>query len=259
MTVATYPLGKPPAPAMRGGDCRARDLTQARNVHGPHVFAATTDCQISNGLVQITVGATGAVPALSIMLWHGAGTGTVTGDIYSDTYADLYAGVTSPPTAGWVASGTLTIDSPDVVAPLTAVRIVRMNHRFVTIRLVAPFMADAFVTLRQGWRSVTIQHGSKRPPFLTMTRRISWTASGMTGQASRGRVVETAPLLDGYARFVAGVEAGATTDAAAFSMTSPSIRSFLFGAGAGTSNTLDTPADQHAQLYDASRLELVLT
>ena len=66
MTTATYPLGRPPAAAKRGGDCRARDLDQGRNVHGPHRFAATTHCQISNGMLRLTVGASGTAPALTV-------------------------------------------------------------------------------------------------------------------------------------------------------------------------------------------------
>ncbi|HEX7135395.1 MAG TPA: hypothetical protein VF228_22660, partial [Iamia sp.] len=72
MTVIAYPLGHPRAAASRGGDCRARDLDQARNVHGPHRFAVSTHCQISNGMLRLTVGAAGAAPSLTVECWRPA-------------------------------------------------------------------------------------------------------------------------------------------------------------------------------------------
>lgn len=40
----------------RGGDCRFFDRTDGWEVYGPHPFATTTDCQITNGLVRAWLG-----------------------------------------------------------------------------------------------------------------------------------------------------------------------------------------------------------
>jgi len=253
VSTVAYLLGTPRTAANQGGDCRARDLAQARNVHGPHRFAATTDCKISNGLLRLTVGATGAAPSLTVEARRGVVT---VSDALSDTLTDTLPGSMS--TASWQAMGTITIDSPAVSALLTGVRIVRVSAEAVTIRLVAPLMGDAFVTLRRGFRAVSITHGSARRA-ISVTRRVRWTDTvAPVGTAGAGRVEETAPAYDGFPRFVAALDP-ATANAGAFSMTTTANTHARFGAGVGTTNTRDTVADIHAQLADNSRptLELV--
>ncbi len=255
MTTVAYALGRPRPAVSRGGDCRAHDLDQDRNVHGPHRFAATTHCQISNGMLRLTVGASGAAPSLTVEAWRGA---VVIGDVYEDPYVDLYGGAYSVP--AWQAMGTLTIDSPSVSALLTAVRVVRLNPEAVTIRLVAPLMADAYVTLPRGWRSVRIQHGRTRAPLVDTDRRIRWTASpSPTGTSATGRVEEATapPGLDGMFRFVAAIDP-ATVNTGAFSVTAASVTTARFGAGVGVDTTNDRPLDHHRQLGDASRPRLVV-
>lgn len=253
MTTVSYALGRPRSALSRGGDCRAYDVTQARNVHGSHRFAATTDCRISNGMLRLTLGASGAAPALTVEAWRGA---LSIGGTYTDTYTDTYAGSTSA--AAWVAMGTLTIDSPSVSALLTGVRIVHINAEAITIRLVSPLVADAYVTLRRGERMCRIHHGRTRPPFVDLDRRIRWTASPLpVGTAADGRVQEATPTIDGFPRFVAALDA-VTTNAGAFSLTASSVVSARFGAGVGTWALRDQPADLHSQLGDASRPLLVV-
>lgn len=254
MTTVAYPLGKPRAATQRGGDCRARDLGEGRNIHGPHRFAATTQCQIDNGLIRLTVGASGVAPSLTVEAMTGL---RGFGDVYVDTYSDLYPG--SYTAVAWTAQGTITIDSALLTALLTSVRIVRLTPAAVTIRLVSPVMADAFVTLKRGERMVRIQHGSTRAPLVTTNRRVSWTATGLTGStATAGRVSETAPLTLGFARFVSG-PLTATGNAAAFSVTQAGVNSAAFGAGVATPDYLDTVTALVAQLGDATRSRLVVT
>ena len=255
MTTVAYALGRPPAAELRGGDCRARDLDQGRNVHGPHRFATTTHAQINNGLLRLTVGVAGADPSLTVEARRGRVT---VGDVYEDTYVDLYGGEIGTPE--WLAMGTLTIDSPSVAALLTAVQMVRINPEAVTIRLVAPLMADAYVTLPRGWRAVRIQHGRTRSPLVDIDRRVRWTASpSPVGTAAGARVEEVSPAvgLDGLHRFVACIDP-ATADAGAFSVTAPSVTTARFGAGIGTYADLDRANDMHHQLGDASRPRLVV-
>ncbi len=255
MTTVAYALGRPrPAPS-RGGDCRAHDIDQERNVHGPHRFAATTHCQISNGMLRLTVGASAAAPSLTVEAWRGR---VVINDTYVDTYTDTYGGDISTP--AWFSVGTLTIDSPSVSALLTAVRLVRISPEAATIRLVAPLVADAFVTLHRGWRSVRIQHGSTRAPLVDTDRRIRWTATpSPVGTAYAGRVEEiVAPVgLDAMSRFVAALDP-VTTNAGAFSVTAASVTSARFAAGVGMETPKDRPVDIHRQHGDASRPRLVV-
>lgn len=255
MTTVAYDLGAPPAAAQRGGDCRARDLGQGRNVHGPHRFASTTHCRINNGLLRLTVGASGAAPSLTIEARRGS---VATGDVYGDVYGDIYGGSMTAP--AWFAMGTLTIDSPSVAALLTAVRIAHVTAEEITIRLVAPLMADAFVTLKRGRRHVGILHGDTRAnPLVDVDRRIRWTASpSPTGTASTGRVEEETPVVEGFPRFLASVDP-VTVDAGAFSLTAASVTSARLGAGVGTYGTRDRPADHHREMGDASRSRLVVT
>lgn len=253
MSAVSYLLGAPPAAELRGGDCRARDLHQGRNVHGPHRFAVTTHCRISNGLLRLTVGASGAAPSLTVEAYRGAVT---IGDLYVDLYSDLYGGTLSAP--AWQAMGTITLDSPSLSALLTGVRIVRLTAERVTIRLASPLIGDAFVTLRRGFRAFSVQHGNTRRSVVTTTRRIRWTDTpSPVGTATTARVEETSPAIDGFPRFVAALDL-ATANAGAFSMTTTATRRARFGAGIGTAAARDTPGDIHAQLADNTRARIVL-
>lgn len=252
MTVAIYPLGRPLPPTRRGGDCRARDLHQGRNVHGRHRFAATDHCQISNGLLTVTVGASGTTPALIIAGHRGV---VVVDDFYEDVYTDIYGGSYSTPE--WLAGGTLVLDSPDVSAVLTAVRIARISAESVILRLRAPLMGDAYVVLRRGERMIRIQHGSTRAPLAEVARRIRW--DGMVpGYATSHRIEETPPAMDSFPRFIAAIDP-VTADGATFSLTSADVRSARFGAGIGTWDLGDRPIDMHRQMGDASRPRIVVT
>jgi hypothetical protein len=251
VTVVTYPLDAPPSADQRGGDCRARDLNQGRNVHGPHRFAATTHCRISNGIIRATVLASGAAPALTIEAYRGL---VITGDTFTITYHPTYGGIVSD--EGWEALGAVTIDSPSVSALLTAVRLDRIDAERLTLRLVAPLMGDAYVTLRRGERMLRITHGNRRAD-VDIDRRVRLTDSpSPTGAAAApSRIEETGGGVGSWVRLVASLDA-ATANAGAFSLTASSVVSARFGAGAGTGNTRDTAADMHKQLRDASRAHI---
>ncbi len=256
MTTASYPLGRPRPAFLRGGDCRARDLDQACNVFDQrHRFVETTHCQFNNGLVRITAGASGEAPSLILEGRRGR---VVVGDVYDDVYSDTYDGSIATPE--WFPLGTLTIDSPTVAAELVAVRPVRLDAigDEVTVRLIAPLMADAFVTLRRGERMCRIQHGSTRPPFADVDRRVALSTSpAPAGIAFTGRVQEVSPDIAGLLRFVASTDA-VTADAGAFSLTASSVIAARFGAGAGTYARRDRPVDLHRQLGDTSRTVVVV-
>lgn len=77
---AALALAAPDWVSGRGGDCRAYDRRSMREVFGPaHPFAVTTDCVVTNGIVQGWVGNRGLQPflhvrALADSLWHEVGT-----------------------------------------------------------------------------------------------------------------------------------------------------------------------------------------
>lgn len=253
MTVESHLLGHPRTAAKRGGDCRARDLNQARNVKGPHRFAATTHCRISNGMLQVDVGATGIAPTLTIAAQTGL---QGTGDVYTDVYTDIYPG--SYTAKAWTAMGVLTLDSSLLTALLTGVQIVRSNDETITLRLVAPVIADVYVTLRRGETMLHIQHGSTRAPMVTTNRRISWAHTGLTGTSGTGHVKESAPLPSGFMRFVAG-RSTVTANAGAFSVTAAGLASAELVAGVSpVSAEWMTVADLRMQSGDTSRPRLVV-
>lgn len=251
MTAAGYALGRLRPGASRGGDCHVNDLHTGQRWDGPHGFAAPEHCQLDNGLLRLTVPAAGTAPALSIEARRGR---VVVGDTLSNTLSNTLPGSRAVP--AWIAMGVLTVDSPDVTALLTGVRLVRINPEVVIVRLVAPLMADAFITLRRGWRSVGIHHGSTRPPFADIGRRISLSDSpAPVGTAFPGRVEEMDPATASFPRFVASIDP-VTVDAGAFSVTAGSVTTARFTAGVGTYALRDRPGHLHKQYGDASRADI---
>lgn len=253
MTAAGYTLGRLRPGASRGGDCHVNDLSTGLRWDGSHGVIAPQHYQIDNGLLRLTVSAAGTTPALTISAVRGR---VNVDDLLSDILSDVLPGEVS--TREWIAVGTLTIDSPSVSALLTGVRLVRINPEVVIVRLVAPLMADAFVTLPRGCRSIAIQHGSTRPPFADVARRIRWTAApSPVGTVSPGRVAEMVPTFDGFPRTVFSLDE-VTADAGAFSLTTASVTSARLGAGVGTWGPRDTPSWTHRQVGNASRPEIVV-
>lgn len=247
MSVEVHSLGTPKDAAERGGDCRARDLNQGRNVHGGHRFAATTHCRISNGMIRATVGAAGIAPTLTIEAMTGYRS---TGDVYTDVYTDVYPG--SYTALEWRAMGTLTLDSSLLTALLTGVQLVEVSAEAVVLRLLSPVMADAFIRLERGETMLHIQHGSTRPPSVTTNRRMRWTASGLTGAAGAGLVQESAPLTDGFARFVLGRDT-VTANAGAFSVTAAGTSSAEMVAGVASAGEWMSVDHLRQQAGDTSR------
>lgn len=245
----SYALGTPRTATQRGGDCRARDLRLGRNVLGGHRFAVTSDCRISNGLVQATLGASGIAGALTIAAYRGEVT---IEDYYADIYDDVYAGSTSVP--DWHGMGVVTLDSPDVTALLTAVVVHHRSPESITLRLVVPAMADAYVILRRGERMLRIQHGEPRAGLVDIDRRIRWTDTlNPVGTAYPGRVQEDAPAVEGFPRVI-GCRGAVDTYPSLFSLVAPSVRSATFLAGVATSRVKDRPADYLAHLGTEFRL-----
>lgn len=256
MTAVAYALGRPRAATSRGGDCRALDLAQNRNVRGPHVFATPANCQICNGLLRLTFSAINTTPAVTVEAWRGR---VIIEDYISDVVSDTIPGSYSDP--AWTAMGTLTIDSPSVPsATIQGVKVWRCCPEYITVRIISPFLADAFITLPRGWRSFRIQHGSSRYPLIAdLDRRIRWTASpSPTGTAYPGRVEESTPTFENFPRSVFSLDP-VTTNAGSFSITATSVTTARFGAGVGTSARNDRPSDLHRQLGDASRAEIVIS
>jgi hypothetical protein len=175
-------------------------------------------------------------------------------DFYIDTYIDLYAGAYSEP--GWVDAGVVTIDSPSIGVVLTGVRLVDVNPEQVTIKLLAPLINDAFVTLHRGWRSFRIQHGNDSlavPAPVSVARRVRLIDSpSPSGMAATGRVEESPPAVAGLFRFVAAT-VPVTADAGQFSVTSAAMLTADFGAGVGVDAPRDRPVNLHQQLGNASR------
>jgi hypothetical protein len=247
VSVEVHAIGAPKAAAERGGDCRARDLNQGRNVHGGHRFAATTHCQISNGMLRVTVGASGVAPTLNVEAMTGYRS---TGDVYTDVYTDVYPGDYTA--LEWRAMGVLTLDSSLLTALLTGVHLADITPESVTLRMVSPVMADAWVTLRRGETMLHIQHGSTRSPIVTTNRRIRWTDTGLTGSSATGIVTESAPLTDGFTRFVFGRDT-VTSNAGAFSVTAASSSSADMVAGVASADEWMDVDHLRQQAGDTSR------
>lgn len=247
MTAVSYALGRPRPAASRGGDVCASDLAQDRNVDHTHRFASTSDCHISNGMIRLTLGASGVAPALTVEAWRGPVT---VDDVYDDVYDDLYGGSLSA--KAWMVMGTITIDSPSVSAILTGVRLEAISDEALVLRLVVPAIGDAFVLLRRGEPMIRVQHGATRPSTVAAERRIGWTASpSPVGTAAVGRIQEDTPSVVGLYRFVAGVDA-VTVDAGGFSVATASVTTARFGAGVGNDILAAGPASLHGQLGDSS-------
>lgn len=247
----SYALGAPRAATARGGDCRAHDLGQARNVVGPHVFGLPSHARISNGLVRLTVGVAGGAVSFAFEAFRPA---VATEDYYSDIYSDIYEGELSTP--GWQDLGFVVVDTPTVATDLDGVRLASVSPEAVCLQLLSFEIGDAFVVLRRGFRTPIIQHGRTRPPFVVTDRRVAWVASpAPTGTASTGRVEEMLPVFEGFPRFVASADPATITG---FTLTAPAVRSAEFAVGVGVDADFDRVHDQHAQMTDATKPHLVL-
>lgn len=239
---ATFPLGAPLSANQRGGDARARDLAQGRDVRGPHYFAASADCQLTNGMLRVVVGDSGAAPSLTISTFRGP---VPVGDAISDVLSDTLEGSIGTPE--WFDMCSVVIDSLTIAPILTAVQLVRASPEVVIARLVVAAIGDVFLTLRRGEPVVHIQHGATRGWMVETARRVRVTDPVMAAVIAPGRVEEPMPTEDTLFRFVAAVD-GATADGDAFSVTTPTmVRSALFVVGVGSGEPRLTPTDLHHQ------------
>jgi hypothetical protein len=133
----------------RGGDVRAYDRSEDREVYGPsHPFHTPSDLAVTNGLLRFWVGSRGLVPYLSVAAWKAG---------------------------AWNEMGTVVLDvagSPGAV--LRGARLVRCTPDVATVALAVGGIGDVFVTLRRGHRHLSIAHGAGRPPLVSATRRVGW-------------------------------------------------------------------------------------
>lgn len=115
----------------RSVDVRANDRREERDVHGPHVYAATSDAQLRNGLLRVTVGPRGfrayvAVHAFVAGIWEDIGT------------------------------VTFGLSSADV---LQTVRLVRVTPEEGVLGLAVRNVGETLVTLRRGERMLRVAAG----------------------------------------------------------------------------------------------------
>lgn len=249
-------LGTPLAPTARGGDVRARNVVAARNIYGPHLFLTPGDLSISNGLLRLTIGGFGSIPSVLVSAYAlGVQTGVATTYDAVTVYDSTTVYVDDVFAHAWIAMGSIVFDSTSVSALLSNARLVHLTPERATVRLASAAISDVFVTLRRGERIVRIQHGSTRPPFVTIDRRVRW-APAPTGVAYSGRISEDTPAIANSPRFIAARTPGATVSVPFFSVTVPAARTASFGAGVGTTGQHNSPAEMHAQLFDDTRVTI---
>lgn len=158
----------------RGGDCRAYDRREEREVFGPsHPLVAPTDLVITNGLLRAWVGARGLPPYLQVQAF-------AAGEWREIGYLQL-----SDPTEGSIV--------------LTSARLVRVTPEAVSIAIGLQGQGEALLTLRRGERMFQVQHGGARTR-LTATRQVSWSG------VPPWRRLEAA--AQGVGKFGKGLDAG---------------------------------------------------
>lgn len=248
----------------RGGDVRAHDLREGRNVYGPgHHFAVEQDIRITNGILRADVGPRNVLPYLTISVYKG-GAWRAMGHLYVSE-------------ANTLAGARLVTVTPDRAALVLSVR----NEGHVTVRL------------HRGERMLRITHGSTRAPAVSVGRLVQWRsavdippgAGQGWGDANWGDgnwggtwvatgIVAGSPITNGL-MYESTADDGATrfTDANGLTRGLASLRSGAvkppgrglamtktavsvhYGAFVATSAAGDDLADHHRQLAAASEQE----
>lgn len=133
----------------RGGDVRAYDRSEEREVFGPsHPFRTPTDLAVTNGLLRVWIGPRGNMPYLHVAAWSAG---------------------------AWKEMGTVLLGVPAAAgSTLLGARLVRCTPDVATVALIVDTLGDVFVTLRRGHRHLSISHGAGRPPLVTGARRVGW-------------------------------------------------------------------------------------
>lgn len=142
---------QPPAwVTQRGGDVRAFDLGDGRDVYGPgHVFGSG-DLMLTNGMIRATVIEDFAQPQLHLEAFN-AGTWTDFG--YVQFSADGVTGVV-----------------------IREVAIKAITPEAATVRIELQGLGASYVVLRRGERMVRLQHGENGA--LSALRFVDWSEAG---------------------------------------------------------------------------------
>lgn len=162
---AVEDTASPPAwVAERGGDCRAYDVSQGREVFGPsHPLEEPSDLVLENGLLRAWCGGRGIVPYFTVM-----------------TFVD----------GAWQQCGCVVLADETTGPQLDGARLVAVTPDRVTAALRVRGIGDVYVTLKRGERMLRVQHGTTRAPTVSATRRIGWLGTPPTiaglGDASSG-------------------------------------------------------------------------
>jgi hypothetical protein len=131
----------------RGGDVRAFDRRQAREVYGPsHPFAKASDLMVNNGLVRFWSCPLGMIPFLHVQAYRNA---------------------------AWRDVGYVVFSSSESQS-LTAIRLAALTPESATVVLVVQGLGEVSVSLRRGERMLRVQHGSDRFPLVTAERMVEW-------------------------------------------------------------------------------------
>lgn len=147
--------GSPPSwVSLRGGDCRAYDVSEGRAVYGPsHPFAEPSDLVLENGPTRWWLGSRGIVPYFTVMV-----------------FVD----------GAWQQCGCVVLADETTGPQLDGARLVTVTPDRVTAALRVRDIGEVFVTLKRGERMLRVQHGSTRAPTVSTTRRIGWLGTPPT-------------------------------------------------------------------------------
>lgn len=141
------PLGDAPPlwATLHGGDPRGYDRRQMNQVWSrSHVFAATTDAQITNGLVTLWCGARGVPAHVGVSVFHG--------DVEHQV-------------------GNLALSDVD---DILSVRICDVTTDRVSMTVSVRNVGDVTLTLRRATPIIDVTHGDLRPPAPLLARIVRW-------------------------------------------------------------------------------------
>lgn len=165
----------------RGGDVRAYDRREAREVYGPaHPFRAPTDIEITNGVLRFWVGNARVTPFLNVSAFI---------------------------SGAWREVGCVQLAA---AATTAGARLVSCSPENATVAVDTFDGGTVFVTLRRGERMLRVQHGANRAPTLTIGRALYWLGTpparqldatantSSNGKFSKGLSFSDGGLVDFY-------------------------------------------------------------
>ncbi len=141
-------VGIPQWVSKRGGDVRAYDLRENRNVLGPaHHFRVEEDIRLTNGLLRADCGPRNVAPYLTISVYKGG---------------------------AWRAMGYLYLADVDTLA---GARLVSVTPERAVLALSVRNEGTVFIHLYRGERGVRVVHGAVRDPSVVAARLIQWRSA----------------------------------------------------------------------------------